>query len=42
MEAQEIARDRGFPDCLQSRLTDGGEVVSLTRLPAVPYPQEGS
>jgi hypothetical protein len=31
-----------FPHFLDSRLTNGDEVVSLTRLPAALYPQEGS
>jgi hypothetical protein len=29
-----------LPHCLDNRLTDGGEVVSLTRRPAVLYPEE--
>jgi hypothetical protein len=31
-----------LPHFLNSRLTDGGEVVSLTRCPAALYPQEDS
>jgi hypothetical protein len=30
-------RRRGFPDFLDNRLTDGGEIVSLMRLPAALY-----
>jgi hypothetical protein len=29
-----------LPHCLDSLLTDGGEVVSLTNQPTVLYPQE--
>jgi hypothetical protein len=35
-------RHRGSYIFLDSRLTDGGEVVSLTRWPAALYPQEDS
>jgi hypothetical protein len=31
-----------LPHSLDNRLTDGGEVVSPTRLPATLYPQEDS
>jgi hypothetical protein len=31
-----------LPPLLDNRLTDGGEVVSLTRRPATLYPQEDS
>jgi hypothetical protein len=31
-----------LPHFIDNRLTDGGEFVSLTRLPAAVYPQEDS
>jgi hypothetical protein len=35
-------RRRGFHIVMDNRLTDGGDVASLTRQPAVLYPQEDS
>jgi hypothetical protein len=38
-----VLRDVEAPTfCLDHRLTDGGQVVSLTHVPAALYPQEDS
>jgi hypothetical protein len=42
MEAHRVERLRGSPHFLYSRLTDGGEAVSLTRRPVALYPHEYS
>jgi hypothetical protein len=41
MEAHRVETSR-LPHFLENRLTDGGEVVSLTRRPAALYSQEYS
>jgi hypothetical protein len=42
LEAQWAVETSRLPHFLDNRLTDGGEVVSLTRRPAALYPQEDS
>jgi hypothetical protein len=42
MEAHSVVRRRGSDIFLHNRLTDGGEVVSLTSRPAVLYPEGDS
>jgi hypothetical protein len=42
IKGRKVVRRRGSHIFIVSRLTDGGEVVSLTRRPAVLYPQEDS
>jgi hypothetical protein len=40
--AAAVGETSRFPHFVHNRLTDGGEVVSLTRRPAALYSQEGS
>jgi hypothetical protein len=42
MEAHRVVRQRGSHIFLDSRLTDVGEIVSLTRRPTALYPQKDS
>jgi hypothetical protein len=42
MEAHRVVEMLRLPHFIDSRLTDGGEVVSLTCRPVALYPQEDS